>query len=58
MASIDWPQDRPATYDPDEVWDETNDQWSSDEALLKAGGGRLKNQIVVVGHKKIYFGEV
>lgn len=55
--SNNFPHSRRSDYDSDLVWgwDAVNNEyaWLSSELT---GGGRYKNQIVVVGRKKIYFG--
>jgi hypothetical protein len=49
---------RPEDYNPDAVWDAINDVWVTDNSLITTGGGRYQSQIVVVGHKVIYFGSI
>lgn len=44
--------------EPDVTWSSKYGGWFLPYALEVAGGGRYKNQIIAVGHKKIYFGEV
>jgi len=48
---------RRSDYDPDLVWQPTVG-WVDIDDFEYTGGGRLKNRVVVLGHKKIYFGEV
>ena len=47
---------RRSDYDPNLVWQPTVG-WVDIDDFEYTGGGRLKNQIVVVGHKAIYFGD-
>ena len=47
---------RRSDYDPDLVWQPTVG-WVNIEDFEYTGGGRLKNRVVVVGHKVIYFGD-
>jgi len=44
-----FPVERRSDYDED---------WTDDADYLVAGGGRYKNQIIAIGHEKVYFGEV
>lgn len=59
-----FPQDRPNDYNPDDEWDPNGGEggtggWTSDPwDLASLGGGRYGKQLVVVGHRKIYFGEI
>lgn len=54
-----WPiVNRPNSYNPDKVYDPIAETWGSDKDILAAGGGRYKNQVVVIGHKKLYFGSL
>lgn len=46
---------RPSFYLPDYFWNPATQEWQLPEL---SGGGRYKEQIVVIGHKKIFFGEV
>lgn len=56
-----WPAARPG-INPDRVFGYNSDEsqwgWWSTGELSIAGGSRYKNQIVAIGHKKIYFGAV
>ena len=45
-------------YDDDMVWDTFTESWVPISSITVTGGGRYKNQIVAMGHKCIYFGEV
>ena len=47
---------RRSDYDPDLVWQPTVG-WVDIDDFEYTGGGRLKNRVVVVGHKVIYFGD-
>jgi len=49
---------RPSTYDPDLVWDISTEDWVDFSDITVSGGGRYQSQIVVVGHKVIYFGDI
>lgn len=57
---LSYPPQRLSNYDniEDSIWDIDSQAWTDDPDYLVAGGGRYKNQIVVVGHSCIYFGEV
>ena len=48
---------RRSDYDPDLVWQPTVG-WVDIDDFEYTGGGRLKNRIVVLGHKTIYFGDL
>lgn len=57
-SSLFWPEDRPASYDPDLVWG-----WNGSEYAWLTGGGRYKNRLIAVGFDSngigiIYFGDV
>ena len=47
---------RRSDYDPDKVWQPTVG-WVDIDDFEYTGGGRLKNRVVVLGHKVIYFGD-
>ena len=47
---------RRSDYDPDLVWQPTVG-WVDIDDFEYTGGGRLKNRVVVLGHKVIYFGD-
>lgn len=47
---------RRSDYDPDKVW-QPGVGWVDIDDFEYTGGGRLKNRVVVVGHKTIYFGD-
>ncbi len=47
---------RRSDYNPNLVWQPTVG-WVNIEDFEYTGGGRLKNRIVVVGHKVVYFGD-
>jgi hypothetical protein len=49
---------RPLDYDEDAGWDVPNGEWAPIGDLDVAGGGSLQSQIVVIGHKVIYFGSL
>ena len=49
--------DRPVGYDPDAVWDIATDTWKDMGEIEVTGGGRYQSQIIVIGHKVIYFGD-
>ena len=52
------PED-PDGYTVDREWDPKTESWTSDPwDLTTLGGGRYGKQLVVVGHRKIYFGEL
>lgn len=57
-----FPYERRSDYsniiDNDLVWDISSQAWTSDFDYLVAGGGRYRNQLVVVGHRVIYFGDI
>ena len=54
-----FPVDRALDYDPDDFFDPETQQFTSDPTdLTTFGGGRYGRQIVVLGHKKLYFGEI
>jgi hypothetical protein len=59
-----FPTPRPADYEPDQVWDPKGGVggtggWTFDLSdLTTLGGGRYNQQLVVLGHKKIYFQEL
>ena len=53
---MSWIADRPVSYDPDMVWDETSATWVVNDAR---GGGRYSSRLVVINDQgEIYFGEV
>ena len=47
---------RRSDYNPNKVWQPTVG-WVDIDDFEYTGGGRLKNRVVVVGHKVIYFGD-
>lgn len=47
---------RRSDYDPNLVWQPTVG-WVNIDDFEYTGGGRLKNRVVVLGHKTIYFGD-
>ena len=49
---------RPPDYDEDLGWDVPNGEWAAIGDLDVAGGGSLQSQIVVIGHKTIFFGSL
>lgn len=49
---------RNPSYNPNEVWNPIEGEWTDNSALISAGGGRYKNRFVAIGHGVIYFGEV
>ena len=49
---------RRSDYDEDLGWDVPNGEWVAIGDLDVAGGGSLQSQIVVIGHKTIYFGSL
>ncbi len=56
-----FPEDRPGSYDPDQVFDESANDWvdidSGDVLASGLGGARYNKQIVVVSDQgKIYYG--
>lgn len=63
-AVAQFPEVRPTGYDEEQVWNPTggddstggftSDPWD----LTTLGGGRYKRSLVVVGHKKIYVGDI
>lgn len=58
VESLEWPEDRSASYDPDLVWG-----WDGEKYAWVTGGGRYKNQLVIVGHDNdgigtVYFGDI
>lgn len=61
-----FPPERPPDYDEEEVWEpdptdppvDDAGYWTDPSALTALGGGRYNKQLVVLGHKKIYFGEI
>ena len=58
IFSLDWPEPRPENYDPDKIFDYNLDSWV-DINTLPAGGGRYKNQVIVMSDQgKIYFGGI
>jgi len=50
-----FPEDRPAGYDEDLVWDDDNQEWVSTESINQQGGGRYRTNAVFVGGDQIYF---
>lgn len=48
---------RRSDYNPNLVWQPTVG-WVNIDDFEYTGGGRLKNRIVVLGHKTIYFGDL
>ncbi|MHC4501397.1 MAG: hypothetical protein ACYS21_20090 [Planctomycetota bacterium] len=55
--ALEFPTDRPGTYDEDLVYDETTDTWTSGEDLLRQGGSRYQTQLVVIAKDLIYYEE-
>jgi len=54
-----WPDDRPESYNPDVVWDETEEEWSADPAIFNRTGARYRQYVVaIVEGDTIYYGEV
>ncbi len=59
-----WIKGRPVDYDPDAVWDPNapggsgNGNWTTPSALTTAGGGQYHRQLVVVGDRQIYYGDL
>ncbi len=53
-----FPKSRPDNYDPDDYYDPTTENWTSDPTdLTTLGGGRYRKQIVVVSNQgNIYVG--
>ncbi len=53
-----FPEDRPGGYDPDQVFDESANDWTSTLSDLESPGGeRYKPQLVTLSDQgKIYFG--
>ena len=49
---------RPLDYDEDMGWNVPNGEWAPIGDLDVAGGGSLQSQIIVIGHKTIYFGSL
>jgi hypothetical protein len=58
MASTEFPGDRPATYDPDKVFDEDTGTWVDDEDINRLGGGRYRTTIVTACNYNIYYEEL
>ena len=50
-----FPATRPGSYDPDKVFDEDTQTWSSDADLLMRDGSRYHAQLVMVGMDLIYY---
>ena len=48
---------RPPGYDEDKVW-EPETGWVDIDSFEYTGSGRYKNQLVVIGHNCIYFGDL
>lgn len=55
-----FPEDRPGGYNPDQVFDESENDWTSDLSDLESRGGeRYNQQLVVLSEQgKIYFQEL
>lgn len=58
-----YPPERPlrpdtTEYDPDDEWDPEEGDWGDSTDLTTLGGGRYNQQLVVLGHRKIYFQEL
>jgi len=49
---------RQTSYGEDLAWDVDNGEWAGISDLVVAGGGSMQSQIVLVGHKVIYFGSI
>jgi len=58
MASTEFPGDRPATYDPDLVYDETTGTWGADEEINRLSGGRYRTMLFIACNYQIYFQEL
>ena len=57
LIKMAFPPDRPGSYDENETWKESTEEWVSTD--LKRSGGRYKTQIVVLSEQRqIYFGDV
>lgn len=54
-----WPEDRPATYEPDNAWGynpATEEyEWVDAPDIMAAGGGRYGMKLIVIGHETIYY---
>ena len=48
---------RRSDYNPNKVWQPTVG-WVDIDDFEYTGGGRLKNRVVVLGHKTIYYGDI
>ena len=44
---------RPFDYDPTLIWDTATSSWVTNYSV--AGGGRWKENLIIIGHKKLYF---
>lgn len=58
-----FPESRPVNYNPDSEWNPKGGEfgggaWTTPNQLTTLGGGRYNKQLVVLGHKKLYFGEI
>ncbi len=54
-----FPPGRPVAYNENKVWDPIAGGWTSNLAdLTTLGGGRYGKRLVVIGHKKIYVGDL
>ena len=53
-----YPESRPVAYDPDAVFDESANDWTTDLSDLGTTGGEsIKNQLVVLSDQgNLYFG--
>lgn len=58
MTVITWPESRSVSYDPDKVYDETTDTWSSSPLVLVKTAARYKNFIIACSRGEVYYGEV
>lgn len=62
IHSRKFPYERRSDYSgiigDDLVWDISSQAWTSDFDYLVAGGGRYRNQLVIVGHEVVYFGDI
>jgi hypothetical protein len=53
ITPANWPEERLTDVDPGLTWDEENEIWTGLQNTL--GGGRFKQQLIVVSEGKIYF---
>jgi len=52
-----WPDDRPSGYSDDLSFDESNEVWTSDQAIIQKSGGKTKTFLIVITGTSIYFGD-